>query len=315
MNGSSSVATTRFSLWRIGDILLMAGISIGYLLLSYILIGFRPEQVFLLAVVNLLYFISKGTRKFIIGSSIFVVYWIIFDYMKAFPNYRYAPVHIESLYNLEKSIFGIMQNGVRLTPNEFWLRHSNTFFDVMAGSFYLTWIPVPLMFATYLFYKNRQQFIYFSMTFFLVNMLGFIIYYVCPAAPPWYVQEHGFVFNEHTACGIAGLGRFDQFFHVEIFKGLYSKSSNVFAAMPSLHSAYPTIVFYYSLKNKMGYMRILFAIIMLGVWFAAVYTSHHYVLDVLAGITCAATGILLFNWLANKTRFSGFVQRMVKLTS
>ena len=314
MNGSSSVAQ-KVSIWRTGDILLMAGISVGYLLLSYLLIGFRPEQVFLLTVVNLLYFISKGTRKFIIGSSIFVVYWIIFDYMKAFPNYRYNAVHIESLYNLEKSIFGIMQNGVKLTPNEFWLKHSNAFLDVMSGSFYLTWIPVPLMFATYLFYKNRRQFIYFSMTFFLVNMIGFAIYYLCPAAPPWYVQEHGFVFLEHTACGIGGLAKFDQFFGVEIFKGLYSKSSNVFAAMPSLHSSYPTIVFYYSIKNKMGAMCVLFATIMLGVWFAAVYTSHHYVLDVLAGIACAATGILLFNWLANKTKFSGFVQKMVRLTS
>jgi membrane-associated phospholipid phosphatase len=34
--------------------------------------------------------------------------------------------------------------------------------------------------------------------------------------------------------------------------------------------------------------------ITLGIWFAAVYSSHHYVLDVLAGITCAILGIGLF---------------------
>ncbi len=314
MNGSSSAASN-FSLWRKTDILLMACISVGYLLLSYFLIGTRIEQFFLLTVVNVLYFISKGTRKFLIGSSIFVLYWVIFDYMKAFPNYRYNTVHIESLYDLEKSIFGIMQNGTRLTPNEFWLAHANTFCDVISGCFYLTWIPVPLMFATYLFYKNRQQFIYFSMTFFLVNMLGFVLYYAYPAAPPWYVQEHGFVFNEHTLSGIAGLGRFDKFFHVVVFKSLYSRNSNVFAAMPSLHSSYPTIVFYFSLRNKMGFKSIFFGIIMLGVWFAAVYTSHHYVLDVLAGVGCATLGIILFNWLATRTRFSGFVQKMVRLTT
>ena len=40
-----------------------------------------------------------------------------------------------------------------------------------------------------------------------------------------------------------------------------------------------------------------FIIIMLGIWFAAVYTSHHYLLDVLAGITVALTGIGLLRLL------------------
>jgi membrane-associated phospholipid phosphatase len=34
---------------------------------------------------------------------------------------------------------------------------------------------------------------------------------------------------------------------------------------------------------------------MVGIWFSAIYTSHHYVLDVLAGITCAIVGIALFS--------------------
>jgi hypothetical protein len=29
----------------------------------------------------------------------------------------------------------------------------------------------------------------------------------------------------------------------------------------------------------------------LGIWFAAVYSSHHYVLDVLAGIACGLAGL------------------------
>ncbi|OJW84382.1 MAG: PA-phosphatase [Bacteroidetes bacterium 46-16] len=313
MNGNSQVAAN-VSLWRRADILLMGSISGVYLLLSRFLIGFRPEQVFLVGFVNLMYFISRGTRKFITGFSIFIIYWIIFDYMKAFPNYKYATVHIQGLYDLEKSIFGIHLDGLILTPNEFWHSHGKTILDVLSGCFYLTWIPVPLLFASYLFYKNRRLFLYFSLTFFLVNLIGFVIYYTYPAAPPWYVQQYGFVFHEHTPGNIAGLGKFDQFFNVEIFKSLYSKSSNTFAAMPSLHSSYPAIVFYYSLRNKMGYKSIFFGIIMVGVWFAAVYTGHHYVLDVLAGIACAATGIILFNWLVAKNILTGFIERLVKLT-
>ena len=41
-------------------------------------------------------------------------------------------------------------------------------------------------------------------------------------------------------------------------------------------------------------MQGMFAFIMIGIWFSAIYSSHHYVLDVLAGIVCAGIGIILF---------------------
>src|SRR5580704_11806861 len=86
-------------------------VSVIYELLSLLLIGFRMEQLILIGLFNLLYFLSPPTRKFILAFSVFIIYWIIFDYMKAFPNYRYHAVHIESLYHAEKSFFGIQVNG------------------------------------------------------------------------------------------------------------------------------------------------------------------------------------------------------------
>ncbi|CAF1524714.1 unnamed protein product [Adineta steineri] len=61
---------------------------------------------------------------------------------------------------------------------------------------------------------------------------------------------------------------------------MYSKNANVFAAIPSLHAAYPTItdLFFFTF----------------GVWFSAVYSGHHYVIDVLAGGTCAVTAYTLY---------------------
>ena len=46
----------------------------------------------------------------------------------------------------------------------------------------------------------------------------------------------------------------------------------------------------------------LFALIMLGIWFTAVYSGHHYVLDVLAGIGCAIIGINLFQYFVHHTK-------------
>jgi hypothetical protein len=215
--------------------------------------------------------------------------------MKAFPNYNYNDVAIGSLYHAEKHLFGITFNNTVLTPNEYLRLKGSDLLDVSSGLFYLCWIPVPLAFAAYMFFRNKKQFIYFALTFVLVNMLGFIVYYAYPAAPPWYIQVHGFKFQALTQGNMAGLSRFDHFFNINLFKSIYTKGSNVFAAMPSLHSSYPVIVLYYGIKNRLGLVNIFFAIVMVGIWFTAVYASHHYVLDVLAGILTATTGIILFD--------------------
>ncbi|MFL9485480.1 phosphatase PAP2 family protein [Chitinophagaceae bacterium LWZ2-11] len=286
-------------------------ISIAYLLLSAWLVGFKSDQVILVLIFNALFYTSGITRKFIIGFSVFIVFWILFDYMKAFPNYKYNTVHIESLYNAEKDLFGIGEGLNTVTPNEYWLSHNKPALDVITGFFYLCWMPVPLFFAAYLFYAKRLNFLHFALTFLFVNCVGFVVYYTYPAAPPWYVQQYGFDFHASTPGNTAGLARFDHFFNVEIFKGLYSKSSNVFAAMPSLHSAYPFVVLYYAFKSKLNTWAILFfAIVMVGIWFAAVYNSHHYVLDVIAGVLCAIIGIVLYNKvLMTRLWFNKFISK------
>ena len=294
------------------DILVTLTLSVIYLLLSALLLGFKSDQVVLILIFNSLYFASGTTRKFVLGFSIFIVYWILYDYMKAIPNYRYNSVSIEELYNLEKRFFGVIHNETILTPNEYFEIHATTLLDIASGLFYLMWIPVPLGFAAWLFFRNPEQFIFFSLTFVLVNLIGFVFYYLYPAAAPWYVQIYGFQFHPDTPGNTGGLIRFDQYFNTPVFQTIYTKGSNVFAAMPSLHASYPVIVLYYSLKNCRTSANILLAIVMLGIWFAAVYASHHYILDVLAGILCAAVGITLFNWLKTTKTLKSFIHVLLR---
>ena len=283
-------------------------VSVIYFLISYLLIGFKTDQLLLAAIFNTAFFLSPVARKFILGFSIFIVYWILFDYMKAFPNYTFNSVHIQDLYNAERSLFGINYHQKIITPNEYWLINKTAGLTIMSGLFYLCWIPVPLAFAAWLFFKDKNMFLHFSLTFVLVNFIGFVIYYIYPAAPPWYYRLNGPGFIASTPGNTAGLQQFDNYFHVNIFEGLYAKSSNVFAAMPSLHSSYPLIVFYFGVKKKLGLLNIVFAAVVLGIWFSAVYTSHHYILDVLAGISCAVAGIFIFEKiLVKSTRFNRFL--------
>lgn len=293
--------------------LIIPVLSLIYLLLAYVTTGIRNDHFLLVAIVNGSFFISKLTRRFITGFSIFVIYWILFDSMKLWPNWSFTEVDILPLYNLEKSWFGIMHEGVLLTPNEFFILHKTTFLDILSASFYLCWVPLPLIFAFYLYNKRKDLFIRFSLAFFFVNILGFIIYYVHPAAPPWYYAEFGNTLNTATKSNAAGLLRFDEYFGINLFADLYSKGSNVFAAMPSLHSAYPLIGFIYAARLSKKYFMYVFGIVSIGIWFSAIYLYHHYTLDIVVGISCAVIGVyILENYILSSTRSRNWLQNFEK---
>ena len=120
-----------------------------------------------------------------------------------------------------------------------------------------------------------------------------------------------------TPGDVAGLGAFDEMTRLGIFQGLYGRNSNVFAAVPSLHSAYTLVAFIYSLRSRTPmWMRIALAVITLGIWFTAVYTSHHYIIDVLLGIACALLGFIIFEYLLMRIPpFARFITRYAAYVS
>ena len=149
------------------------------------------------------------------------------------------------------------------------------------------------------------------MVFLFVNLIGFAGYYLHPAAPPWYAINYGFEPILDTPGNVAGLGRFDTLTGLSIFDSIYGRNANLFAAVTSLHAAYMVVALCYAIVNKCNkFVIILFAIIMAGIWGTAVYTSHHYIIDVTLGICCALLGILLFEKGLMKTGwFKNFFNR------
>jgi hypothetical protein len=128
------------------------------------------------------------------------------------------------------------------------------------------------------------------------------------------VASHGFDVVYNTPGEVAGLGAFDRMTGLTVFHGLYARNANVFAALPSLHSAYMLIAFIYALKARTSLaLRILFGIIACGIWFTAVYTSHHYLIDVTAGITCTLVGVALFEGVLMRWQpFARWMERYTK---
>ncbi len=284
--------------WRTESAMLL------FLLAAYCLwvgfaVGFRGDHYFLILLSLVCWTMSPATRRFIKALGVFILYWVIYDSMRICPNYEVNDVHIGDLYQLEKTLFGLPSG---LTPNEYFGIHHNPVADFLAGVFYLNWVPVPLAFAIYLYFRDKVYYLRFAWAFVATNIVGFVVYYLYPAAPPWFVSDYGFEFLRDTPASPAGLLRFDDLIGFPLFGSIYSKNANIFAAMPSLHSAYPVILLYYGLKRRSGPVNWLFLVFLLGVWFTAVYSNHHYILDVGAGALCALVSVVVFEWLFRQKR-------------
>lgn len=267
-----------------------------WLVVTVMFIGWRPEHPFLALLLAGFFFGHKFTRQLFLALLPFALFGISYDWMNLLPNYKVNPVDIQGLYEAEKSLFGITTASGVLTPNEYFQLHHWPLADFMAGIFYLCWVPVPILFGLSLFFMRQRAIgLRFGWVFLLVNLIGFCGYYIHPAAPPWYVMNHGFEFHVGTLGEVAGLGRFDEIVGLPIFDGIYARNANVFAAIPSLHSAYMVITFFYSLKaDYPQILRGLFCFIMLGIWFTAIYSGHHYCIDAILGAGCAVLGIVIF---------------------
>ena len=290
-------------------------LSTLFLLLTALCIGLRPEHLFMVGLYLLLFFASTTTRKLAVALLPFALFGISYDWMRIYPNYEANPIDVENLYNLEKSLFGIQVDGNIITPCEYFAIHYCQIADFFAGIFYLCWVPVPIAFGIWLYLKGyRNLYLRFSMVFLFVNLIGFAGYYIHPAAPPWYAINYGFEPILNTPGNVAGLGRFDELTGLTIFNSIYGRNANVFAAVPSLHAAYMVVAVCYAILNKCNkFIIVLFSVIMVGIWWTAIYSSHHYIIDVLLGISCSLLGIILFEKGLMKTRwFSQFFQTYAK---
>lgn len=295
-----NASQSRLPAWKEGAIC-VAALAV-WLTVTALFIGFRPEHTFMALLITALFFASPHTRRLTVALIPFFLFGISYDWMNLCPNYTVNPVDTAGLYAAEKSLFGIATPQGLVTPNEFFATHTHPVADFLAGVFYLCWVPVPILFGLWLYFRGESsRYLHFAIVFLLVNLIGFAIYYIHPAAPPWYIAGHGFEAIPGTKGEVAGLAAFGEITGWNVFDGLYARNSNIFAALPSLHSAYTLVALIYAVRYRCGAIWItLLAVITAGIWATAVYTSHHYIIDVIGGIACAFAGFALFEFLIMK---------------
>ena len=246
----------------------------------------------------------SALRRFLTAMSPFIVFGVAYFAMGLAPNYLFADIDTRGLYEAERALFGIaMPGGSVITPTEWMAQHSTAAADLLAGVFYLAWVPLPVFFGIYLCLTGRRELCFrYATAFLIVNIIGFAGYYIHPAAPPWYVMTHGFDPVVGTRGSAAGLVRFDELVGMPVFQTIYGGNSNVFAAVPSLHAAYCPVACFYAMKAHERTWTLLLAVVAAGIWWTAIYTAHHYTIDVLLGIMTAILGLTIFESLLMRTR-------------
>lgn len=234
---------------------------------------------------------GPGARRLSASLTPFLMGGILYDLYGLLLPLRTATVHVSDLYLTDLALFGVPFAEGKMLIADFLALHSHPVLDVMTGAAYILYLGEVFALALWFHFKDPQRALIIGLGFLVMNLFGMVAWFVFPAAPPWYVTLNGLgPANLHAIPSPAGAARFDTIFHVSLFHNFYSRSINVFGAMPSLHSAYPTLVFLASRTRS----RVFFAATLgfaLLIFFSAMYLQHHYALDVIAGIS---TGYFCF---------------------
>jgi len=205
-------------------------------------------------------------------------------------------VHVHSAYWFDKAVFGVGTVADRMSMNEVFARHHSTAVDVVTGAAYFSYIYAVAAFAIYVARADRTppgrlRARAVGWTFLGVNLAGSATYVLFPVAPPWYVASHGFgPVDASTIGNAAALLRLDALTGVPYFRNFYAHATEVFGAMPSMHAAYPMILFLYARERRAPILTAALAVFQIVMCFAAVYLQHHYVADVIAGTIYAVLG-------------------------
>lgn len=269
-----------------------------YLITLFLLKGLRIDHFLASSLILFLSYSGRFGNKVLTFILPIFLTGVVYESQHYYSDLIRGAIHVKFPYEFDKKYFGINVETIvdskivieRLTPNEFLGRHIHPILDLITGFFYLFFIAIYVgicFYHVFILKKHPNHPLKRLVTwgFFFLNVLGYTTYYWFPAAPPWYVSLHGLgeppLMN--TPPNVAGCGRFDALLGTHFFSEMYGRSADVFGAIPSLHVAYPFLSFLFSLQFKS--LRIFSFCFFITMFFSAVYLNHHYVIDVLWGLS------------------------------
>lgn len=223
------------------------------------------------------------TRQFFL-PFLPIASWLILFYGSQFVPSNYRPgIWVRVLPALENILYGANLSNILSA-------HKNTVLDVLA------WIPYGLTHFGAPFVCSALMFVFgppgtvpvFARAFGYMNLTGVLIQIFFPCSPPWYENMYGLAPANYSMKGSpAGLAAIDKLLGIDMYTSTFIASPVVFGAFPSLHSGCATIEALF-MAHTFPKLRPLFVAYFLWLWWATMYLSHHYAIDLVAGALISA---------------------------
>lgn len=125
-----------------------------------------------------------------------------------------------------------------------------------------------------------------------MNVVGVVTQVLLPCSAPWYENMYGLAPANYGMKGSpAGLARIDKLFGIDLYTPGFTASPMVFGAFPSLHAADATMEALF-LSHVFPALTPLWSLYVVWLWWATMYLSHHYAVDLVAGSLLA--GVVFF---------------------
>ncbi|PGH21555.1 hypothetical protein AJ80_03115 [Polytolypa hystricis UAMH7299] len=212
------------------------------------------------------------------------IFWLIFFYACQFiPSSWRPPIWVRVLPALENILYGANLSNI-LSAQQ------NTVLDILAWIPYgVTHFGAPAVCSLILFFFGPPGMTpIFARSFGYMNIIGVMIQFLFPCSPPWYENLYGLAPAHYGMPGSpGGLARIDELLGIDLYTSGFTASPVPFGAFPSLHAGSATIEALF-MSYTFPKLRPLFIIYAGWVWWATMYLSHHYAVDLIGGGLLAA---------------------------
>jgi membrane-associated phospholipid phosphatase len=287
------VALQRPQAWQ----LVLIGVVVGYLALGVATHSLKAYH-WLIAAVLPLAFVSNGrVRRFFTDWWPLFAFWLTYDRLRLLQPLLFSRVAVEAPYLLERWLFGWLAGGdVPPHSARLWLASlGDTAAGVTVGwSAQLIYLSYLLILPVHLFIwwlrgnsdpTDRGRFHRHIVAFTALHVMAMATYVALPVAPPWWVSLHGMV--QPTVDLVARTNMADAMYGV-IVQRMIKNAAQWFGAVPSLHAAYPVLLWFLALRDRGRPITIVLGVYSALMFVVTVVLNQHYIIDLVAAVILAA---------------------------
>jgi len=297
---------------RIKTVVLYVSVPLTTIALWYFNGGMwiTPDVFFVLALVVAL--CTQRARLFLIDWSFFLLILFSYEALRGIIPDAYGRAVRQGLIDIDTYLFGRVPSVVL---QQFLWKGSPQWYDVFFTAVYVMHFVTPLLFGYALWRQSREKYYRFIVSLVMLSFAAFTVYYFIPAAPPWLAAHEGILSGiTHIQTQVyMSLGASIGLVVPDVLTIYDLVGANAVAALPSLHAAYPFLLFLFARTYFGKKVTSLAALYMVTVWFAVIYLGDHYVVDVLLGIVFAGIAYVVANYAIDKFSHSPTYHQLLSL--